>query len=114
MSVDAVEPVLAPAPAWPADPFDRALAAEPRLRAVDRMVRLIAAQAPTRRSGKPQCAACVWTGILKPLVTPLVGWARGETRQASDQPPGRFVALTRTDLARLTAGRTEAENDTER
>ncbi len=72
---------------WPTDPFDKALAAEPRLQAVDRLVRLIVATAPTRESGKSMCADCFWIEILKPIVETLVGWERGICDQAEEQPP---------------------------
>lgn len=71
---------------WPTDPFAKALAAEPRLQAVDRMVRMVVALAPAHGSGTPMCSDCFWTNVLKPIVEPLVGWERGIHDQADEEP----------------------------
>lgn len=93
-------PANSPAPDWPDDPFDKALAAEPRLRAVDKMVRTLAANAPTGRSKRPMCAGCIWSGILKPLLKPLVGWERHVQRQAPETRPHGMRVL---DMSALRA-----------
>jgi hypothetical protein len=72
--------------------YQRALAAEPQLQPVVRLVdALCALVRPTDRC----CAGCVWELTLKPLVTPLVGWGRGKMpEQAIDDPPGiRLLSL---------------------
>jgi hypothetical protein len=75
-------------PAPPA--YERALAAEPRLRAVENMVR---AQVLFIRPGDTFCHGCYWERVLKPLVTPLVGWGRGEPHEdaADPHPSGKRV-----------------------
>lgn len=74
-------------PAWSDDPYEKALQAEPQLRTIARMVAAFMALAPTRRSKRSMCAACVWERILKPLATPWVGWERG---YAPDQAPSQL------------------------
>jgi hypothetical protein len=70
--------------------FRRALAADYRLQAVDRMVRALVALAPTRRSGIPMCVGCVWDLILKPAVVPILGWERGyPPKDAKDPDPDK-------------------------
>jgi len=73
----------------PAD-YLRAVAAEPRLRAVERAVdALVALVRPSYRL----CYACVWERIVKPLVL-LPGrlGAGGPTRPGPGPPAGRIVA----------------------
>jgi hypothetical protein len=66
--------------------YERALAAEPQLRAIEAMVDALVALAP---NDQPYCTACIWETILKPLVSPWVGWERGDVpEQAKDEPPG--------------------------
>lgn len=100
---------------WPEDPFEKALAAEPNLRTVDRMVRAFVALAPSRRSSVPMCAACVWELVLKPLTYPWVGWGRGRpAAQAPAEQPPLLRTFTVTELRRaLTPSRPPAESDTE-
>jgi hypothetical protein len=63
--------------------FHLALTAEPRLQAIDKVVRALATLAPT---DQPMCADCVWTTVLRPLVRPWLGWGRGRTpEQAADE-----------------------------
>ena len=63
--------------------FHMTLTAEPRLQAIDKVVRALAALAPT---DQPMCADCVWTSVLKPLVRPWLGWSRGKPpEQAADE-----------------------------
>ena len=66
-----------------ADAYRRALAAEPGLKRLDHMVRLLAATAPKR---KPFCCGCIWERILKPLASPLVGWTRGYPQEQASDP----------------------------
>jgi hypothetical protein len=70
------EPVAPPA-------YKRAVEAEPRLRHVERMVK---AQVLYIRPGDTFCHGCYWDAILKPLVTPLVGWGRGEPHEDAEDP----------------------------
>jgi hypothetical protein len=65
------------------DPYDRAVQAEPQLRPI---VRLVEALVDLRRPSDRLCAGCVWETIVKPLVSPLVGWGRGyPPEQAKDR-----------------------------
>lgn len=68
-----------------ADAYARTLDAEPALRAVDRLVDALCALV---RPTDALCHACVWDEIVKPLVTPLVGWERGVVPQAPDEHQG--------------------------
>ena len=66
--------------------FDRALAAERRLAPIVRLVDALCALAGPENA---MCSGCVWTGIVKPLVSPLVGWKRGYLEDgAKDPEPG--------------------------
>lgn len=56
-----------------ADQFERALTAEPTLRAIDRLVDTLCALV---RPTDILCYGCVWEQIVKPLTVPLVGWCR--------------------------------------
>lgn len=70
-----------------ADVYARALDAEPQLAAIEALVNVLCATAPT---DQPFCCGCIWETILKPLVTPLVGWDRGyPPEQAEDPDPGK-------------------------
>ena len=92
------------------DLFEKALRAEPRLRAIDQMVRTFVALAPSRRSNKTMCAGCIWELILKPLATPLVGWSRGRPPEQVREPR----ASRRVDLTPyLRDDRAVPENETE-
>lgn len=63
--------------------YDRALNAEPRLRAIaataDALLELV-------RPTDTMCGGCVWDGIVKPLVTPLIGWERGYPPKPAPDP----------------------------
>lgn len=63
--------------------YDRALAAEPRLRAivttVDALIELV-------RPGDTMCSGCVWDAIVKPLAIPLIGWERGYPPDTAKDP----------------------------
>lgn len=62
-------------------PYRRTLIAEPRLRTIEVMVESFVQLAPTGESGKAMCVGCIWESILKPLITPLVGWGRALPRK---------------------------------
>lgn len=63
--------------------FDRALAADRRLEPI---VRLVDALCALVGPEDEMCAGCVWEGIVKPLVTPLVGWERGYIEEEAKDP----------------------------
>ena len=65
--------------------YNRALAAEPHLRAIADMVGAVTASAAHDRSF---CDGCFWECTLKGHVLPLVGWERGSwSRQARHPDP---------------------------
>lgn len=72
--------------------YERALAAEPRLRAV---VTVVDALTELVRPTDRMCSGCVWEKIVKPMVLPLIGWGRGHLpHQAKDpdpRPPGLYL-----------------------
>lgn len=63
--------------------YKRALAAERRLVAVDQAV---AALCEFVRPTDEMCYGCTWESIVKPLVTPLVGWGRGYPPKNAKDP----------------------------
>src|SRR5215204_6174174 len=77
----------------PAD-YLRAIAVEPGLRAVVRAVdALISMTGPTDQL----CSGCVWSEIIKPICTPLIGEGRGyppEQAQDPGEPGSGFVDLS--------------------
>jgi hypothetical protein len=96
--------------------FDRALAADRRLRPI---VRIVDALCALVGAEDEMCAGCIWTGIVKPLVTPLLGWGRGYApTEATDPDPGESSWLPRRwSMAELMAEpdhRTPATTDTEK
>lgn len=80
--------------------YDRALAAERRLRAA---VAVVDALCALVRTTDRMCSGCVWETIVKPMILPLVGWERGyPPRQAKDPGPRPAgLHLTRADLGNL-------------
>lgn len=99
-----------PTTATRAELFAFALAVEPQLQAVDRMVRAFVALAP---ADKTMCAACIWSDILKPAAWPWIGWGRVEIPQNAAEPePVRSWTLSEfldlPDVPRTPAG-TEVE-----
>lgn len=56
--------------------FQQTIEADSQLRAVDALVRVLAATAPAPESDAPMCSGCVWEHIVKPLTTPVLGWSR--------------------------------------
>jgi hypothetical protein len=96
--------------------FRRALDAEPQLQALDLMVNALVALAPTKASGRPMCHACIWEMILKPLVSPWVGWERGYLPDQAEEPRPEGEQLRGRSLAELLAipdVRAEATTQTE-
>lgn len=82
-----------------AEAYRRAVDLEPRLLAVEAMVRALVALAPT---DEPFCSGCLWSGVLKPLARPLVGWDRARPRlDAQPKRPGS--SWTPVDLAPVLA-----------
>jgi hypothetical protein len=94
--------------------YDRALAAERRLRAIERMIQVTTMYL---RRGDTFCSGCYWTDVLKPLLRPLVGWERGRVQEQAKDPSGSswlHKPITRADLAAIAADtRAPAETDTE-
>lgn len=72
--------------------YDRALAAEPALRAA---VAVVDALSALRRPSDRLCANCAWEDIVKPIVTPLIGWERGYHPEpaADPRPEGELIEL---------------------
>jgi hypothetical protein len=96
--------------------YQRALAAEPRLRPVEA---LVDALCTLRRPTDRLCAGCVWEQIVKPLVSPYLGWGRAYApRPARDPDPtatGERLLKVRTGLmAEMEERRLPATTDTER
>ncbi|MFI1726902.1 hypothetical protein [Streptomyces sp. NPDC020489] len=63
--------------------FERALAAEPRLRAI---TNIVTALTTLVRPDDTMCGSCVWEDIVKPLAIPLIGWERGYPLKAAHDP----------------------------
>lgn len=61
--------------------FDRAVSLEPGLRAA---VALVDTLCEFVQPDDQMCTGCVWETILKPLVSPLIGWSRGEKMKARE------------------------------
>lgn len=95
--------------------FAKAMAADRQLRALDVMVRTLAA---LPRPGDTMCSGCVWSRILKPLALPLVGFERGTvpTNAEDPKPGGGGLRVYTGDelMAAADVKRTRAETDTER
>jgi hypothetical protein len=69
--------------------YDRALAAEPQLRAIERVVDTLCELV---RPSDHLCNGCVWEGIVKPLASPWVGWEREYVPGEADDPvPGELM-----------------------
>lgn len=66
--------------------YEQALRLEPRLCAVDTLVRTLAKYAPTPESGKALCAGCLWVHAMKRMITPLVGWERHYRHEDAREP----------------------------
>jgi hypothetical protein len=87
----------------PSRSYDRALEAEPGLRALDALVDALCALV---RPSDALCHGCVWERIVKPLALPLVGWARrnGSATDDSDRwlrSSEAYDTITNVWLARL-------------
>ncbi|PQP24139.1 hypothetical protein [Rhodococcus opacus] len=91
------------------DLFERALRAEPKLQALDKMVRSFERLAPERVSdddldaglGVPMCGGCIWDLILKPLTKPWLGWDRGDHPEEAEDNPNSWKAIDITALLAL-------------
>lgn len=73
--------------------YRRALQAEHGLRAVDD---LVTALCTLVRRTDMMCHGCVWETVVKPLITPLVGWGRGYPKRQAKDPEESWK---RVDLA---------------
>ena len=94
--------------------YSRALKAEPKLPPIETLVETLCATAPSKRSGKPMCSACVWSGIVKPLVIRLVGHNRAwplTLREKDDYQTG--LVFTRASDIKL-HGAPSAETEIEK
>ncbi|MCQ4193865.1 hypothetical protein [Streptomyces parvulus] len=93
--------------------YERALSAEPELRAAVAVVdALTALVRPTDRL----CASCVWDAVLKPVVSPLIGWERGCVPETAPDPRPEGAApvfLTRAELMADRPDRVPATTETE-
>ncbi|WP_068154407.1 hypothetical protein [Rhodococcus phenolicus] len=77
------------------DLYERALAAEPRLRALDLAVRTMAALV---RPGDMMCPGCVWEQVIKPLARPLIGNERGTVPANAKDPADSWDPVNLADL----------------
>lgn len=99
------------------DEYHRALAAEPMLRTIERMVDAFVALAPSRQSKKAMCYGCLWGGVLKPLVRPYVGWDRAYPRKQAKNPEDRVpsgTTVSAAEVMRNMPDRIPVETDEER
>lgn len=95
------------------DRYQRALAAEPNLRIA---VSVVDALTALVRPDDRLCASCVWELILKPLVSPLIGWERGYPPLSAADPTSGLPQPVRLSelLAEPSERRRPASTDTER
>jgi hypothetical protein len=95
--------------------YERVLAAEPRLRAV---VRVVDALIQFVRPTDEMCHGCLWEVMVKPLTSPLVGYGRGypPTSAKDPDPSGELelVFQSAADLLREPDPRIPAETQTEK
>jgi hypothetical protein len=99
--------------------YERALQAEPDLAAV---VRVVDALCALVRPSDLLCHGCVWETIVKPLVSPLVGWRRGYPPEVAADPdsdkPSGFRMITGGEMLDAyrahEATRVSATTDTEK
>jgi hypothetical protein len=94
--------------------YDRVLEAEPRLRAV---VRVVDALIQFVRPTDEMCHGCIWELMVKPLTSPLLGWGRGYLpKSAKDPDPDekwpRFINAA--EYMRQPDPRIPAETETEK
>ncbi|MEU5097597.1 hypothetical protein [Streptomyces sp. NPDC020996] len=77
--------------------YERAVAADPRLRA---LADLVTALCQFVRPADTMCGGCAWENLVKPLATPLIGWERGyRPEPAKDPTPdGGWRLYTSRDL----------------
>lgn len=97
------------------DLYERALAADPKLRALDLAVRTMASLV---RPGDMMCPGCVWEHIVKPLAVPLIGWERGLPIESAKDPGDSWEVVNLADaldaLDEARERRTPADTETER
>lgn len=95
--------------------FERALQAEPKLRAVSQLVDVLRLLV---RPTDEMCHGCIWEAIVKPLVRPWVGWGRGyppKSAQDPDPTGERWLRVTSAaELMREADPRIPAETETEK
>ena len=94
--------------------YHRALNAEPRLQPA---VALVDALTVLVRPSDRVCAGCVWTGILKPMVSRLIGYGRGYPPKVAPNPrfgPRRLVVVSMADALAQLERRVPADTETER
>ncbi len=88
--------------------FERAARADSNIRAFDRIIRILAATAPSEESGQPWCSNCAWSAFVKPMARLLVGPDRGHHTDAEDPSDAPMRPV---DLAALLAERDEPDRE---
>jgi hypothetical protein len=96
--------------------YDRALRLEPALRAIELVVDALCELG--RKRPEAMCNGCAWGLLIKPLVTPLLGWSRGyPTKQAKAPGAPPWTILTGAELLAVSdserSERSEPENENE-
>jgi hypothetical protein len=94
--------------------YERVLAAEPRLRKV---VRVVDALIQFVRPTDEMCYGCLWTGMIKPLTSPWLGYGRGYVPESAKDPDPatdfpRLVVTPASEI--MMRAPTKAETDTEK
>jgi hypothetical protein len=94
---DALPPIEPELSLEAAAAFERALQAEPKLRAVSQLVDVLRLLV---RPTDEMCHGCVWEALVKPLVRPWIGWGRGYLpKPAKDPDPDEdFPRFVKVDL----------------
>lgn len=87
--------------------YDRALAADHRLRALANFVTILC---DLVRPADTMCGGCAWESLVKPLATPLIGWERGYKPECAKDPDEQ-KAWRIYSGEELLAGWEEAERD---
>lgn len=89
---------------------DAALAAEPRLQAIERLVDALCALV---RPADTMCFGCVWESIIKPLTVPLVGWERGYPPEQAHDPGTKPLYADIASILDRPDDRPDSETETE-
>jgi hypothetical protein len=76
--------------------YERALKAEPRLKSV---VRVVSALTEFVRPTDELCYGCTWETMIKPLISPLIGWGRGYPPKSAKDPRPEGVSWEIVNLA---------------